>query len=244
MATPTPNGERPHYASTDSHHRGSFPDLHDIPAALHALHNAAVPRAGIISIYLDTGGGRSRRRAYLAAFRNARKRAAGQLVASELPGFDSAAARADWFLEHLFVPRHPGLALFAAGDVEYLYTVPLPQPPEEFVGWDTRPLLAPLEATLDDHERVALAIFDRRRIRLFTLFLGALEEHRVLPCQPMCGNADTATDGVLKVDWACSGTPWVRARKDLGGPPLSAEWHRAARSRTACSYTPNMPLER
>lgn len=180
--------------------RGSFPDLHDIPAALHALHNAAVPVGGIISIYLDTGGSRSRRRAYLAAFRNARKRAAGQLVASELPGFDSAAARADWFLEHLFVPRHPGLALFAAGDVEYLYTVPLPQPPEEFVGWDTRPLLAPLEATLDDHERVALAIFDRRRIRLFTLFLGALEEHRVLPCQPMCGNADTAADGVLKVD--------------------------------------------
>ena len=104
---------------------------------------------------------------------NARKRAAGQLVATELPGFDPAAARADWFLEHLFVPRHPGLALFAAGDVEFLYAVPLPQPPDEYVAWDKQPLLAPLEATLDDHERVALAIFSDCDASAYSLSFSA-----------------------------------------------------------------------
>jgi peptide subunit release factor 1 (eRF1) len=38
-----------------------------------------------------------------------------------------------------------------------------------------RSLIAPLEVLLDEHERLAIALFDAERARLFTVFLGAIE---------------------------------------------------------------------
>jgi peptide chain release factor subunit 1 len=44
--------------------------------------------------------------------------------------------------------------------------------------WDRRPYLEHLEGVLDEGERVGLLLFDARRARLFTLYLGHLTEHQ------------------------------------------------------------------
>jgi peptide subunit release factor 1 (eRF1) len=40
--------------------------------------------------------------------------------------------------------------------------------------------MAPLEEVLDEHERVGVVLTDKRQARLFTVYLGALEEKRIL----------------------------------------------------------------
>jgi peptide subunit release factor 1 (eRF1) len=56
--------------------------------------------------------------------------------------------------------------------------VPLPERPATVVVWDAQPLLTPLEEVLDEHERLAVVLVDRRQARLFTIYLGAFEEQR------------------------------------------------------------------
>jgi hypothetical protein len=157
---------------------------------------------------------------------------ATQLAVAELPAFEAAAAKAEWFLEHLFLPCHPGLALFAACETEYLYAVPLPHRPDHTVAWGKLPLLAALE--FDDHERVTLALFDRRRTRLFTLFLGAIVQRHALQCEPTYRKTGSTTDGTRQPGYVQHTAPG--AREVFGGALSSAECP-PARTRMACSCT-------
>jgi peptide subunit release factor 1 (eRF1) len=77
-----------------------------------------------------------------------------------------------------FVPSGPGVAVFAAAPPGYLHAVALPSRPLDEVTWSDRPALATLQAVLDDHERIAVALIDKSRARLFSVFVGAIEEER------------------------------------------------------------------
>jgi hypothetical protein len=77
-----------------------------------------------------------------------------------------------------FESRSRGLALFAASGTGEILVVPLPAAPADHVVWADRPYIAPLEAMLDEYERVAVALFDAERTRLFTVFLGAIESQQ------------------------------------------------------------------
>jgi peptide subunit release factor 1 (eRF1) len=159
---------------------GYFANPSAIPSALEALRAAPSPPEGVLSAYLDTRPGQVQPHAYLVAFRNGCRQVMQQLDPSVQDSFASAASRAEKFLEDVFVARHPGLALFAGPDADYLFAVPLPTQPDGTLAWDRRPLLEPLEAELDEHERVALVLIDRRRARLFTMFLGGIERDQML----------------------------------------------------------------
>jgi peptide subunit release factor 1 (eRF1) len=73
---------------------------------------------------------------------------------------------------------HPGLAIFASGAPNYLYAVGLPQAPNEDVVWGHAPQLRPLEAMLDDNERIAVVLFDSGRARILSIFLGEIESEQ------------------------------------------------------------------
>jgi peptide subunit release factor 1 (eRF1) len=132
----------------------------------------------VLSVYLDTSVGRVQGRAYLLSLRNGCQSLRADL--QEAPrgprkAFETAADRAERYVDEQLVPRHPGLALFASRELAYFFAVPLPERPAGEFAWGPEPLLVPLEAALDDHERVAVALVDDRRARLFTLFLGRVE---------------------------------------------------------------------
>jgi peptide subunit release factor 1 (eRF1) len=151
-----------------------------LPALLKELRAAAPPRGKVLSSYLDTSSARTFGQAYLLTFRDLCKTLRARLPAGERELFESAAAQTERFLVDDFVPHHPGLATFASGGPGYFYVAPLPRRPTEQVLWNDLPLLEPLQAILDEYERTAVVLFDGKQARLFTIYLGEIEEHLII----------------------------------------------------------------
>jgi peptide subunit release factor 1 (eRF1) len=160
---------------------GIHTEVQVIPAMLRALRERALPPGGVLSAYLPTPPVQVMGQKYLVRFREECKAIREELQAAERKerqAFETTAARIEEYLTGMPVPRHPGLAVFAAEERGYLYAAPLPERPATVVAWSDQPLLMPLEQVLDDHERVAVVLADRRQARLFTMYLGAIEERR------------------------------------------------------------------
>jgi peptide subunit release factor 1 (eRF1) len=152
----------------------------DALSALETLRRTEPPGERVLSVYLDVSPGAVFGRSYLLAFRDARRRLRQELPTAEQDPFDRAADRIDRYLDGAFEPEGLGLAAFAAPEDGYFYAAALPRAPRPDLVWDERPLLTPLAALVDDQERVAVALFDKKRARLFTVFLGRVEEAREL----------------------------------------------------------------
>lgn len=155
-------------------------DVKAIPALLKTLRETSPPRGRVLSVYLDTSAAQTFGQAYLLAYRDLCKELRPRLPADEREPFEAAASQAEQFLVEGFVPRQPGLAVFASGVPGYFYAIPLPRRPVEQIVWNGWPLLQPLQATLDELERVAVALIDQERARLFTIYLAEIEEHLVI----------------------------------------------------------------
>lgn len=151
-----------------------------IPDVLAAVRETPSPTERVLSVYLDTAPPRVAGEAYLLAYRDACKALRKTLPEFERAAFEAAATQAEQFLTSEFLPGHPGLAFFASGRPEYRFAAPLPERPQDAIVWGTRADVAPLQAALDEFERVAVALFDQARARLFTLYLGEVEASRVI----------------------------------------------------------------
>jgi peptide subunit release factor 1 (eRF1) len=152
----------------------------------------------VLSAYLPTPPVHVAGEAYLVLFREQAKSIRAALEEApdeELRAFEAAFNRIQTYLSDQFSPRHQGVAIFAAEQPEYLYAVPLPSRPITLVAWDPLPLLAPLEEVLDEFERVAVAVFDRSRARLLTIYLGEIEEQQVLESEPPVTDEDSEWGG-------------------------------------------------
>jgi hypothetical protein len=128
-----------------------------------------------LSVYLDSSPPRIRGEAYLLSFRDRCRALRSSIPAEDADAFEAAQAHAERYLVDQFEAHSPGLAVFSAGGAEDIVVVPLPAAPVEHVVWSERPSIAPLEAMLDEYERLAVVLFDAEGARLFTVFLGAIE---------------------------------------------------------------------
>jgi len=154
-----------------------YNDVRHLPNALETLESLPETGHGLLSVVLDTSVSRVPGQAYLLFFRDAARDVRSEVEKrspDELKDFDAAVERVDYFLLHQFSPRNPGLALYASANPEYFLAVPLPDRPAEEVVWDRQPHVAPLIEALDEYERVAVALTDKRQARIFTIFLGAI----------------------------------------------------------------------
>ncbi len=151
--------------------------MYAIPEVLQALRETAPPGGRVLSAFLDTSPRRVAGAAYLLAFRDGCKTVRANLPPAEHDRFEAAVAQAEQALRCDIRLAHPGLALFASGAPDYFYTLPLPKSPAEDVVWAGRPEVEPLQDAVDEFERIGVVLFDKERTRLFTLFLGQLEEH-------------------------------------------------------------------
>jgi peptide chain release factor subunit 1 len=151
-----------------------------LPGILQTLHETAAPLGGVLSAFVDTAPERSIGQAFLIGFRDRAKAIRVEVPHAHHSRFDAAVAQAEDILARAFSPGHPGLAIFASGDEAYVFAVPLPKRPTEIVRFREQPVLAPLEAAVDDFERVAVLLFDKERARHFTIFLGEIEARHSL----------------------------------------------------------------
>jgi peptide subunit release factor 1 (eRF1) len=131
--------------------------------------------ARVLSAYLDLDPARQVERTYRVAF--------DDLVDALSEGLEKAARRdllaeasetRAWLERH--APRGKGLALFSCAARGFWDAYFLPVRVQDHLAFEPRPDVAPLLEVVDEYERYAVALVDKARARLFTVFLGAIEE--------------------------------------------------------------------
>ncbi|SRR5581483_9655007 len=70
-----------------------------------------------------------------------------------------------------------GLALYSCQPVSFWQEYWLPVRMPNILRFDAKPAIRPLVAVLDDYERYAVLLVDTRQARLFSVFMGSIEEH-------------------------------------------------------------------
>jgi peptide subunit release factor 1 (eRF1) len=159
----------------------ALPSVGDLPHVLRAVRQSASDR--FLSVYLDTRLASAADHGYLIAFRDGCKAMRSQLDPGDDDDrrrYEGAVQQVEDYLGSLPTPGTPGLAIFAAGTEGGVLATALPSPPADRVVWASRPLVEPLVAALDECERIAVLLFDKERARLFTLYLGQIEERQLL----------------------------------------------------------------
>lgn len=91
----------------------------------------------------------------------------------------SEAARIQAWLESE-EPRGKALAMFSCAPRGLWQAHALAVRVQDHVGFEPRPDVAPLLGLLDEYERYAVALVDKEKARLFTVFLGEIEESETL----------------------------------------------------------------
>jgi len=71
-----------------------------------------------------------------------------------------------------------GLVIFCDQSEDLFQHIELNVRVRSVARWDETPYVRPLVELLDEYERYCVALADRERARLFTIYLGEIEEHR------------------------------------------------------------------
>jgi peptide subunit release factor 1 (eRF1) len=147
----------------------------DLQSAITRLRGMSTDH-NVLSCYLDTSPVRAIGHAYLTVYRDGVRSIHDHLVGVEPGALERAITQVEHYLTEDFRPHARGLGVFCDTDLRTLVAVALPVAPLlEHVAWGKCAEIAPLEIMLNDRERIAVALFDTERTRLFTVFLGAIE---------------------------------------------------------------------
>lgn len=152
--------------------------VQSIPEVLDRLRAAPRDRR-YLSVHLDTSPERTIGQGYATWLRDAIREVRGELGApdrDEEQRFERAAQVAESFVASQASNEPPGLAIYADGTGAFELAVPLPVSPVNRVTWSEHPAIEPLVEALDEQERIAVLLIDKERTRLFTVFLGEIEE--------------------------------------------------------------------
>jgi peptide subunit release factor 1 (eRF1) len=96
--------------------------------------------------------------------------------AAELERFNPVAHRITDFVS-AYQPQARGLGLFFDESDGFFRYVEFDVPVQREAHWDRTFYLQPLATALDQFETYGVALLDRQNLRLFTVFLGHIEEH-------------------------------------------------------------------
>jgi len=146
-----------------------------LPSVLKRLQDDLDSSHGVLSVFLDTSPRRVIDQGHVLVLRDGCKAIRPSIPREQQEAFELAVEKAESHLTGDVSATRAGLAIFAGTDPDSFYVVPLPVAPREAVVWDKRPHIAPLQAIIDDHERIAVALFDKEHARLFTIFLDEVE---------------------------------------------------------------------
>jgi peptide chain release factor subunit 1 len=143
----------------------------------------------VLSVYLDLDPSTQVRRAYRIAFEDLVKDTRLRQDDVALPQFSDEVARVQTFLE-TEPPRGKGLAVFTcAPQVLWRAEFLAVRAPNHLV-FEPKPDVAPLLRIMDEYERYAVALVDKTRARLFSVFMGEIEESDALRDTDAIGRTD------------------------------------------------------
>jgi peptide chain release factor subunit 1 len=131
--------------------------------------------ASVLSVYLQLGPEPQVRRSFRVVFADLADEARAQLGKAARERFAAEVARVQSWLDGN-QPRGNALALFSCQPRGLWQTYVVQVPLGDQLAFEPRPDVVPLLKLLDDNERYAVALVDKERARLFTVFLGEIEE--------------------------------------------------------------------
>jgi peptide subunit release factor 1 (eRF1) len=134
----------------------------------------------VLSVYLDLDPRRRAKHAYLVILEDLAREVRSRLDRKERAAFEADLTLAREWLESHASPRGNGVALFSSKPRKFFQAHWLPVPVQDHLAWELTPDVAPLLEVADEYERYAVALVAMNRARLFTVFMGAIEESDAL----------------------------------------------------------------
>jgi hypothetical protein len=129
----------------------------------------------VLSVYLDLDPRRQPRQAYRIVLEDLAKEIRSRLDRKERPAFEADVARVLEWLDGN-PPHGKGVALFSSARRQFFQAHWLPVRVRDHLAWELTPDVAPLLEVADEYERYAVVLVEQNRARLFTVFMGAIEE--------------------------------------------------------------------
>jgi peptide chain release factor subunit 1 len=131
--------------------------------------------ANVLSAYLDVEPERRRRGAYTIVFRDLVRDIRRRLDKDARRDLAAESARIEEWLQTAR-PDGRGVAVFSCLPRDLWQVHVLPDPVRDVVEYDAAPHLAPLLDVIDEYERYAVAVVDKEKARLLTVYMGEIEE--------------------------------------------------------------------
>ncbi len=143
------------------------------------LGRQAVPGSPTLSVYLDIdqSDAANLNRMFEVALSNALREVDETLDNFRRKDFVADAIRVLEFVEG-YRPQATGLVIFCDSSEDFFRVHEIQVPVKTEVRWSEMPYLRPLLEIIDEHERYGVILTDRSQARLFSIFLGEIEEYR------------------------------------------------------------------
>ncbi len=138
------------------------------------------PTFPVVTLYLDTDPTRVEKRGYVIAAKDILRELERKLEdPPKRKAYQEDVASILYFLESETNPNARGLAIFSckAQGLWQVYRLPVSVQNKGYLG--PRPYLSPLLDVLDEYERYAVVLLDKEKVKLFTVYLGEIEERQL-----------------------------------------------------------------
>jgi peptide chain release factor subunit 1 len=138
----------------------------------------AKPGSPVLSVYLDTDQSReiNIERGFEVVLKDMLREIRQKLDKEARQEFDADAERIRQFVEDYRDVKR-GLVIFSDASEGFLWTRELNVRVRNGARWNDTTYLRPLIEILDEYERYAVVLTDRKKARFFTIYLGEIEEH-------------------------------------------------------------------
>ena len=138
----------------------------------------AVPDSPVLSVYLDIDQGKASNlnRRFEASLKSMLRSIEARLDEMQLKSFSADAERTRQYVSGL-EPRAKGLIVFSDDSENFFWPREIQAPVPNHARWTDTVYILPLLEILDEYERYGVVLVDKAHARLFTVFIGEIEEH-------------------------------------------------------------------
>src|SRR5918992_1554417 len=163
------------------------------------LERKPVPESPVLSVYLDTDQSKASnlQRRFEAALNAMLRSIETGLHGEQLENFSADAELVREYVSD-WPPGGKALILFSDDSEKFFWSRELQVRARNAARWSDTPYTAPLLALLDEYERYGVTLVDKELARLFTVFVGEIEEHEdAFAPLPVRRIKETGTDHIL-----------------------------------------------
>jgi peptide subunit release factor 1 (eRF1) len=175
----------------------------------------SIPGSPVLSVYIDIDQSKAinLKRHFKASLEQMLRAIEERLDEEQLGNFSADAEGVRQYISGMEA-RAKGLVLFCDESEKFFWAREIKVAVRNNARWAETPYVAPLLQILDEYERYGVVLVDREHARLFTVFMGEIQEHQdALAPLPVRRTKTTGTD------------QWLSARKFQSKADTHAHWH-------------------